>query len=521
MTIWKRIKNFLHYNGWILVLDIAAFSLSYLLALYIRFYDIEKLKLGEQYIRFYWSYIPYCTAASVLVFAVMRLYGGMWQYAGLHDLNKLISSNMISAALHVAISVLVIALTPDSSQYTARMPISYYVIGTIIQFSITAITRFINRFIQEEKRRISRKVSVNAMLVGTGETGRIVRRQIEEDPNSAVNIACVFSYKDNEVGSLLNGIPVVGNVGELKRHIEKYKIKRLIFADSFIPYSLRERIRGTCRENDIDVQDFSGFLRYDNSALSFRKLMECASGPVTVLKDGKITQYENGEQASMDNSDRLDVKSVSTRGESLFVELISYTVVPLIVFYITNRPDVALIAEKYGVDRIWVDLETRGKESRQHNLNTVKSDHSISDIAEIKPLLSRAEMMVRVNSWFEGSPAEIEAVIAAGADIIMLPYWKTPEEVASFLNAVHGRCKTSLLLETREAVECIDEVLALGGFDEIHIGLNDLHLSYGMSFMFMEHISTNEKFHSQKPLFCGNFDQIAQKRESHNPKLAA
>ena len=49
-------------------------------------------------------------------------------------------------------------------------------------------------------------------------------------------------------------------------------------------------------------------------------------------------------------------------------------------FYITNRPDVALVAEKYGVDRIWVDLETRGKEERQHNLNTVKSRHSISDI---------------------------------------------------------------------------------------------------------------------------------------------
>ena len=32
----------------------------------------------------------------------------------------------------------------------------------------------------------------------------------------------------------------------------------------------------------------------------------------------------------------------------------------------------------------------------------------------------------------------------------------------------------------------LDEVLRMGGFDEIHIGLNDLHLSYGMSFMFIE-----------------------------------
>ena len=157
---------------------------------------------------------------------------------------------------------------------------------------------------------------------------------------------------------------------------------------------------------------------------------------------------------------------------------------PLKLFYITNNPDVALIAEKYGVDRIWIDLETIGKEERQKGLDTVKSKHTIDDIRRIKPLLTRAEILVRVNHWYEGSNAEIEDVIDAGADVIMLPYWKTVTEVKNFISAVNGRCKTTLLLETKEAVECVDEVLELGNIDEIHIGLNDLHLSYGMTFMF-------------------------------------
>lgn len=157
---------------------------------------------------------------------------------------------------------------------------------------------------------------------------------------------------------------------------------------------------------------------------------------------------------------------------------------PLTVFYITNCPEVALIADKYGVDRVWIDLETRGKEKRQKNMNTVKSHHNVADIAAIKPLLTKAEMLVRVNSWYEGSKKEIEDVIAAGADIIMLPYWKTAEEVKKFIEAVHGCCRTTLLLETKEAVDCIDEVLEMGGFDEIHIGLNDLHLSCCKTFMF-------------------------------------
>lgn len=154
------------------------------------------------------------------------------------------------------------------------------------------------------------------------------------------------------------------------------------------------------------------------------------------------------------------------------------------LMYITNNPQVALIAEKYGVDRIWIDLETLGKEERQKNMDTVKSSHTIEDISKIKPILSSADLLVRVNPWNAESPREIEEVISAGADMIMLPMWKDPETVRKFVEQVNGRTKTTLLLETKEAVECIDSVLDGPIFDEIHIGLNDLHLSYGLDFMF-------------------------------------
>lgn len=157
---------------------------------------------------------------------------------------------------------------------------------------------------------------------------------------------------------------------------------------------------------------------------------------------------------------------------------------PLTLMYITNNPDVALIAEKYGVERVWIDLETLGKEERQKDINTVKSKHTVDDIRKIKPLLTKSEMLVRINPWNENSVDEINQVVSAAADIIMLPMWKSAAEVRNFINAVGGRCKTTLLLETKEAEECLDEVLMTGGVDEIHIGLNDLHLSYGMTFMF-------------------------------------
>lgn len=156
----------------------------------------------------------------------------------------------------------------------------------------------------------------------------------------------------------------------------------------------------------------------------------------------------------------------------------------LSVFYITNNPSVALIAEKAGVNRIWVDLETLGKEERQKGINSVKSHHTIHDIEAIAPRLAKAEMLVRVNPWNENSREEIDQVIKAGAQIVMLPMWKSTAEVKNFIDTVGGRVKTTLLLETKEAEECLDEVLEIQGIDEIHIGLNDLHLSYGLKFMF-------------------------------------
>ena len=156
----------------------------------------------------------------------------------------------------------------------------------------------------------------------------------------------------------------------------------------------------------------------------------------------------------------------------------------LTLMYITNSPEIALIAQANGVKRIWVDLETLGKEERQKGRNTVKSNHSVADVRAIKPLLTTSELLVRVNPWHEHSQTEIDAVIEAGADLIMLPMWKTAGEVECFLKAVGGRVPTTLLLETKEAEECLDEVLALDGIDEMHIGLNDLHISYGLDFMF-------------------------------------
>ena len=170
--------------------------------------------------------------------------------------------------------------------------------------------------------------------------------------------------------------------------------------------------------------------------------------------------------------------------------------------YITNDPRIAALADRAGVDRIFLDLETVGKQLRQGGMNTVQSDHTLADIRAVRPAVKHAELMVRVNPIYDWSREEIEAALAAGADTLMLPFFRTANQAECFLSMVNGRARTILLVETPEAVENLDEILALPGIDECHIGLNDLHLGYGRKFMF-------------ELLADGTVDAIAEKFKAH------
>ena len=162
----------------------------------------------------------------------------------------------------------------------------------------------------------------------------------------------------------------------------------------------------------------------------------------------------------------------------------------LSLMYITNKPQIAEIAESAGVDRIFVDMEYIGKADRQGGIDTVQNHHTLDDVKTIAQTIKKAKLLVRINPIHEkskdyiSSEEEIDRAIKNGADILMLPYFKTVREVETFLRFVNGRVKTMLLLETPEAVGVVDDILKLKGIDEIFVGLNDLSLGYGKKFMF-------------------------------------
>lgn len=166
-------------------------------------------------------------------------------------------------------------------------------------------------------------------------------------------------------------------------------------------------------------------------------------------------------------------------------------------FFITDSPPLARFVTERGVSRVFIDLEILGKEERQGHLDTVISHHEIANVGLVRAEIPDHELMVRVNPVHRGSADEVEQVIDAGADIIMLPMFRTAEEVSAMVDLIDGRCKLCLLIETRAAMEGLASIAPIAGIDEFHIGLNDLSLELGLDFMF-------------EPLALGLVDRMAK-----------
>ena len=167
---------------------------------------------------------------------------------------------------------------------------------------------------------------------------------------------------------------------------------------------------------------------------------------------------------------------------------------------ITNLPELAARCDRMPGMRLFVDLERNGKAARQKGHDTFISTHHLDDVVRIKAVLKHSRLMVRVNPFQsdnpEASQAEVDAVLARGADMIMLPMYSHAEELRKFAGIVAGRAPIVALLETAAALYTLDDWIDTPGIHEVFVGLNDLHRSLGCSFMF-------------EPLLLGHIDRVA------------
>lgn len=303
-----------------MLFDIVFVNLAYYLALVIRFYANNAFSATARgYVPAFWQYAPYHTITCIVVFACFKLYSNRWKHAGLHDLHRMIYANLVTAVLYVAGTLL----------FVMRMPITYYVIGALLQFVLVTAVRFAYRFIVMESVRLKNhtRAGIRVMIAGTGETARILRTQLENDPANLARPVCMFSYWDIHEEEMMNGVPVVAGMDKLHEYIARYQIKCVILADALMPAEIRKKIREICQNDKIEVQDFSGFMTREGMGLTAAKLLEHVSGPVDLVVNGLTASFENSEKAMLNLDGNFNVQQIYAQDGKVVVVLTNAAIV--------------------------------------------------------------------------------------------------------------------------------------------------------------------------------------------------
>lgn len=152
------------------------------------------------------------------------------------------------------------------------------------------------------------------------------------------------------------------------------------------------------------------------------------------------------------------------------------------LFLFSTDPQVIRSADVAGVHGFIVDMENKGKQSRQSGFDTQINLNTIEDLKTVRASTGR-KVICRVNGFGEHTPAEVERVFAAGADEILLPMVRKPEEVLQTLDLLHNRCKLGILIETKDAVAC-SKALGSLPLSRIYVGLNDLSIDRNLRCIF-------------------------------------
>jgi hypothetical protein len=134
-------------------------------------------------------------------------------------------------------------------------------------------------------------------------------------------------------------------------------------------------------------------------------------------------------------------------------------------------PENVRLAAAAGIDSFIVDWEWLGKERRQAGFDTEVNHLGVAELRAAAGA-TRKDVWCRINAWHQGSPAEIDEAVAAGAAGVFLPMVRHVDEVDAFLAALSDRARAGIVVETLAAVEAAREI-AKRPLDAAYVGLND------------------------------------------------
>jgi len=264
----RKIEHWHIIAALMVLYDIVAVNLAGFLALWIRF-DCQFSQIDPVYIEAWLHYAPVHTLVCVLTLWVARLYNSIWRFASFHELLRTMAATLISGLLN---TVLIMVLF-------TRMPISYYIFTTGIQFMLLIGIRFSYRFILLERNRAGKGQSAafkRIMLVGAGNAGQMLLRDAQVSKEQKVNICCIIDDNPNKWGRHVGGVPVVGGRDSILANVAKYKVDAIFVAIPSASEEDKRQVLNICKESGCEIKNLPGMYQLVSGEIRISDMKDVA-----------------------------------------------------------------------------------------------------------------------------------------------------------------------------------------------------------------------------------------------------
>ena len=258
----ESLKSFVQIHSrdmLLMVYDIMAATVAFFFALWFRF-DCNFSEIPQKYLSAWLNFAPIYAIICAVVFLFFRLYQSIWKFASFVELKRILYALFTLALIHTALITVLFC----------RMPVSYYVIGTAIQFILVTFVRFSYRFISLERSKRSKltqkEPSSRVMLIGAGFAGQLILRDLMTAVDINERVYCFIDDDRSKHGRYIDGVPIVGGREDILLNVEKYKIEKIYFT---IPSATKEQSRdilNICKETNCQLKSLRGLLN------SFQKI---------------------------------------------------------------------------------------------------------------------------------------------------------------------------------------------------------------------------------------------------------
>lgn len=199
---------------------------------------------------------------SVLTFAFLRLYRGLWKYAGIVEFLK-----VICGCLFILICNIIVIISLDYI-----LPVTWALVFTMLQITFALIGRFFRRLINFSKK-FNDVIIKNpngksrVMIVGAGDAGlQIMKEMIDSKYLSMIPL--VFVDDDpNKIGGYIYNVRVEGNRDDIPRLCSKYMIDMILIAMPSASPKEISQIISICQDTKCIIKTLPGLYQFVNGSL--------------------------------------------------------------------------------------------------------------------------------------------------------------------------------------------------------------------------------------------------------------